>query len=99
MSAPSATSRASFSPDNIKLTVPTARLDEVLGLLASIIADPGPDVLAPPEIISAEGAIGQTTELIVKVKASYGDSPLVRQRLLEQLQALLIERGIIHGGE
>jgi small conductance mechanosensitive channel len=91
--------RASFSPANIKLTVPTARLDEVLGLLASIIADPGPGVIAPPEIISAEGAIGQTTELILKVKASYGHSPLVRQRLLEQLQPLLIEHGIIHGGE
>jgi len=91
--------RASFSPANIKLTVPTARLDEVLGLLANLIADPGPEVIAPPEIISAEGAIGETTELILKVKARYGHSPLVRQRLLEQLQPLLIEHGIIHGAQ
>ncbi|HEU5099385.1 MAG TPA: mechanosensitive ion channel domain-containing protein, partial [Roseiflexaceae bacterium] len=90
--------RASFSPANIKLTVPTIRLDEVLVLLAAIVADPGPNVIAPPEIISAEGAIGETTELLLKVKASYGHSPLVRQRLLERLQPLLIEHGIIHGG-
>lgn len=56
-------------------------------------------MIAPPEIISAEGAIGQTTELILKVKASYGHSPLVRQRLLEQLQPQLIERGIIQGAQ
>jgi small conductance mechanosensitive channel len=91
--------RASFSPANIKLTVPTARLDEVLGLLTTIVGDPGPGVIAPPEIISAEGAIGETTELILKVRAQYGHSPQVRQRLLEQLQALLIEHGIIHGAQ
>jgi len=89
--------RGSFSPANIKLTVPTARLDEVLALLADIIVDPGPDVIAPPEIISEEGAIGQTTVLMLKVKARHGHGPLVRQRLLARLQGVLTEHSIIAG--
>jgi small conductance mechanosensitive channel len=89
--------RGSFSPANIKLTIPTARLDEALALLAGIIADPGPGVLAPPEIISEEGAIGETTVLMLIVRARHGQGPLVRQRLLAQLQPMLIEHGIIEG--
>lgn len=91
--------RGSFSPANIKLTLPTARLDEVLRLLSEIIADPGPDVIAPPEIISTEGAIGETTELMLVVKAQHGHGPQVRQRLLAQLQAVLLEHGIIDGAQ
>jgi small conductance mechanosensitive channel len=87
--------RGSFSPADIRLTVPTARLDEVLGLLADLIADPGSDVLEPPEIISEEGAIGETTELMLKVKARHGSGPRVRRRLLARLQAALTEHGII----
>ena len=87
--------RGSFSPANIKLTVPTARLDETLAFLTEIIADPGADVLEPPEIISEEGAISETIVLMLKVKARHGHGPLVRQRLLERLQVLLSEHGII----
>jgi small conductance mechanosensitive channel len=87
--------RGSFSPANIRLTVPTARLDETLALLAALIADPGPDVLEPPEIISEEGEIGETTVLMLKVKARHGSGPLVRRRLLARLQAALTEHGII----
>jgi small conductance mechanosensitive channel len=87
--------RGSFSPANIRLTVPTARLDEALALLAELIADPGPDVIEPPEIISEEGEIGETTVLMLKVKALHGRGPLVRRRLLARLQAALTEHGII----
>ncbi len=64
--------RGSFSPANIRLTVPTAKLDETLALLAELIADPGPHVIEPPEIISEQGEIGATTVLMLKVKASHG---------------------------
>ena len=87
--------RGSFSPANIKLTVPTVRLDETLALLATLIADPGPDVIEPPEIISEEGEIGETTVLMLKVKARHGLGPRVRRRLLARLQAALTEHGII----
>jgi moderate conductance mechanosensitive channel len=87
--------RGSFSPANIRLTVPTARLEEALALLAELIADPGPDVLEPPEIISEAGEIGETTMLMLKVKARHGSGPLVRRRLLARLQTALTEHGII----
>jgi small conductance mechanosensitive channel len=89
--------RGSFSPANIRLTVPTARLDETLALLATLIADPGPDVIEPPEIISEEGEIGETTVLMLRVKARHGSGPLVRRRLLARLQTALTEHGIIAG--
>jgi small-conductance mechanosensitive channel len=89
--------RGSFSPANIRLTVPTARLDETLALLSRLIADPGPDVIEPPEVISEEGEIGETTVLMLKVKARHGSGPLVRRRLLARLQAALTEHGIIAG--
>jgi small conductance mechanosensitive channel len=89
--------RGSFSTANIRLTVPTARLDETLALLSALIADPGPDVIEPPEIISEEGEIGETTVLMLRVKARHGSGPLVRRRLLARLQAALTEHGIIAG--
>jgi moderate conductance mechanosensitive channel len=87
--------RGSFSPANIKLTVPTARLDETLALLAGLIADPGPDVIEQPEIISEEGEIGESTVLLLKVKARHGLGPRVRRRMLARLQGALTEHGII----
>jgi small conductance mechanosensitive channel len=89
--------RGSFSPANVRLTVPTSRLDETLTLMAELIADPGPDVIEPPEIISEEGAIGETTVLMLKVKARHGSGPLVRRRLLARLQSALTEHGVIAG--
>ncbi|MFL5806768.1 MAG: mechanosensitive ion channel family protein [Roseiflexaceae bacterium] len=89
--------RGSFSPANIRLTVPTARLDETLALLADLIADPGPDVIEPPEIISEEGEIGATTMLVLKVKARHGGGPRVRRQLLARLQAALAEHNVIAG--
>jgi moderate conductance mechanosensitive channel len=87
--------RGSFSPANIRLTVPTARLDEALAVLTELIADPGPDVIEPPEIISEEGEIGATTVLMLKVKARHGSGPLVRRQLLARLQGALTEHSII----
>jgi moderate conductance mechanosensitive channel len=86
--------RASFSPANIRITVPTARLDETLTLLAQLIAIPRPDVIEPPEIISEAGEIGEHTVLMVKVKARYGHSPEVRRQLLADVQQILTRQHI-----
>lgn len=88
-------SRGSFSPANIRLTVPTAKLDTTLALLADIIADPGPDVVETPEIISEEGEIGENTTLLIKIKARHGVAPLVRRSMLARLQAALAESEVI----
>jgi small conductance mechanosensitive channel len=87
--------RGSFSPANIRLTVPTAKLDETLALLAELIADPGPGVIEPPEIISEDGEIGAMTVLMLKVKAHHGLGPQVRRQLLARLQVALTEHAII----
>jgi small conductance mechanosensitive channel len=87
--------RGSFSPADIRLTVPTLRLDEALALLVEVVADPGPDIVEQPEIISEAGEIGETTVLMLRVKARHGQAPLVRRRLLSRMQALLMEHQII----
>lgn len=88
-------SRGSFSPANLKLTIPTDKLDETLALLLDIITEPGPYVLEQPEIISEEGEIGDMTTLLLKVKAEYGHAPLVRRNLLARVQATLTENHIL----
>ena len=49
----------------------------------------------PPEIISEEGEIGETTSLMLRVKARHGAAPQVRRRLLATLQRELAERRIV----
>lgn len=89
-------SRGTWSIANIKLTMPTMKLDETLLILREIIANPGPDVLETPEIISEEGEIGAvTTTIILKVKATFGTAPTVRRRLLAQLQTQLSQHHVL----
>jgi moderate conductance mechanosensitive channel len=89
--------RGSFSPANIRVTVPSARLDETLALLADLVATPRPDVIEPPEIISEAGEIGETTVLMLKVKARYGQGSEVRRQLLADVQQMLIgQHGVGH---
>lgn len=87
--------RGSFSPAHIRLTIPTARLDEALAILQGVIADPGPDVVQPPEVISEAGQIGATTELMLKVNARHGMAPQVRRRLLARLHEALAEHQML----
>lgn len=87
--------RGSFSPASIRITIPTARLGEALALLENLIADPGPDVIAPPEIISEDGQLGDTTTLLFKVQARHGAAPAVRLRLMAQIQTALADQRII----
>jgi len=87
--------RGSFSSAHIRLTLPTSRLDEGLALLQEVIANPGPDVLETPEVISEDGQIAETTALMLKVKATHGAAPLVRRRLLTQIYEALAAHQII----
>lgn len=87
--------RGSFSPAHIRLIIPTNRLDEGLALLQEVIANPGPDVLEPPEVISEDGQIGETTALMLKVKATHGAAPQVRRRLLAQVHEALAAHHLI----
>lgn len=89
-------SRGTWSPANIKLTMPTLKLDETLGVLREVVANPGLHVLEPPEIISEDGEIGAvTTTITLKVKAKFGTAPIVRRRLLAQLQTALTEHHVL----
>jgi small conductance mechanosensitive channel len=89
-------SRGTWSPANIKLTMPTAKLDETLEILRQVAADPGSDILEPPEIISEDGELGAvTTTIILKVKAKFGTAPQVRRRLLALLQTQLSEHHVL----
>lgn len=87
--------RGSFSPANLRLTIPTHKLDEALETLNALIADPGPNVIETPEIISEAGEIGSTTVLLLKVKAQHGLGSQVRRELLGRLQVALTKHGII----
>jgi small-conductance mechanosensitive channel len=87
--------RGSFSPANLRLTIPTAKFDEALEMLNALIADPGPNVIEPPEIISESGDIGPNMVLLLKVKARHGLGSQVRRELLGRLQVALTQHGII----
>jgi moderate conductance mechanosensitive channel len=87
--------RGSFSPANIRLTVPTAKLDLALAALLDVLTEPGPDVLEPPELISEEGEIGARTTLLIRIKAEHGHAPAVRRRMLTRIQAALAEAGVL----
>lgn len=86
--------RGSFSAAHIHLTLPTAQFEDALAVLQEVIADPGPDVLEPPEIISETGQMGESTELMLKVKARHGAAPQVRRRLLARLHEALAAHAI-----
>jgi small-conductance mechanosensitive channel len=88
-------SRGSFSPANLRLTIPTAKFDEALEMLNALIAKPGPNVIEPPEIISESGEIGPNMVLLLKVKARHGFGSQVRREMLGRLQIALTEHGII----
>ncbi len=91
-------SRASFAIANLRLTLPTAQLPLGMELLREVIADPGPDIVEPPEIVS-EGQVGTTTELLLKVKAVQGQAAAVRRRLLTRLYDGMTARGIVSRAE
>lgn len=89
-------SRGTWSQANIRLTVPTSALDEAMVVLQALSSVQHEDVLEAPEIISESGEIAtDRTTLLLKVRARFGQAPLVRRWLLKELQARLAEHHII----
>ena len=66
-------SRGTFSPADIKLVIPTHQLAQGIEALNAVIAAPNADIVREPEIISEDGMLGQTTVLMLKVHARYGE--------------------------
>lgn len=89
-------SRGSFSPANVRLTIPTSRLSDGMEVLELAIADVSSDVVERPEIISEAGEIGETTTLTLVLKARFGKAPEVRRRALTRLHHELAAREIIN---
>jgi small conductance mechanosensitive channel len=88
-------SRGTFSPADIKLVIPTHQLAQGIDALNAVIALPNSDIVREPEIISEDGMLGQTTVLMLKVHARYGEGARVRRALLTQLHQELAERQIM----
>jgi small conductance mechanosensitive channel len=88
-------SRGTFSPADIKLVIPTHQLAQGIAALNAVIATPNADIVREPEIISEYGVLGQTTVLMLKVHARYGEGARVRRELLTQLHQELAERQIM----
>jgi small conductance mechanosensitive channel len=86
--------RGNFSAAGLRLTVPINQLTAAMNILHTICDDPGPDVVARPEIISETGDLGTHTTLFLRVKARHGQGPKVRRRLLARVQIALAEAGI-----
>ena len=87
--------RGTFSPAHIKLVIPTSQLGAGIDALGAVIADPHPDIVGEPEIISEDGVVGETTVLMLKVQAAYGSGARVRRDLLTRLHQELAARQIM----
>lgn len=88
-------SRGTFSPADIKLVIPTHQLAQGIDALNAVVATPNADIVREPEIISEDGVLGQTTVLMLKVNARYGEGARVRRELLTQLHQELAERQVM----
>lgn len=85
-------SRASFSPANVVVTVPTTELSGALSKLQSVVDQVNaefPTMPEPAKILSERGLVSTTTDLTLVVKASFGHGPATRTRVLELVQAEL----------
>lgn len=93
--------RGTFSLGTVQVDVKSSRLDEVTDVLNRVAAAAAaaiPELIAPPEIISADGVIGAQTRFTLFAKAEYGKGPVVRRRLLQMIHEALAEAGVEVGG-
>lgn len=93
--------RGTFSLGTVQVDVKSSRLDEVsevLNRVAEQAAAAMPELIAPPEIISADGVIGAQTRFTLFAKAEYGKGAVVRRRLLAMIHDALAEAGVEVGG-
>lgn len=93
--------RGTFSLGTVQVDVKSSKLEEVtvvLNAVAEAAAAAIPELIAPPEIISADGVIGAQTRFTLFAKAEYGKGAVVRRRLLAMIHEALDEAGLEVGG-
>ncbi|MBX3051007.1 MAG: mechanosensitive ion channel [Caldilineaceae bacterium] len=89
--------RGTFSLGTVQVDVKSRRLDEVstvLNQVAEAAAAAIPELISPPEIISADGVIGAQTRFTLFAKTEYGKGAIVRRRLLQLIHEALAEAGV-----
>ena len=90
-------SRGSFSPANITIRMASGGLSKALPLLEELGKEAVvllPNLLAPWQVISESGVMGQDTELTLLARARFGKSAEMRPRILALVQERLAEVGI-----
>lgn len=93
--------RGTFSLGTVQVDVKISKLDEVTAVLNRVAEDAAsaiPELIAPPEIISADGVIGSQTRFTIFAKAEYGKGTVVRRRLLAMIHEALAVAGVEVGG-
>jgi len=89
--------RGTFSLGTVQIDVKSHDLDRVTSVLngvAEAAAAAIPELIAPPEIISADGVIGAQTRFTLFAKTEYGKGAVVRRQLLRMIHDGLVEAGI-----
>jgi small-conductance mechanosensitive channel len=84
--------RGSFSDANVQLRIPAAQLDDALAVLDDAVIKARANIqllLEQPRVITADQSIGDTVEVTIVAKASYGHGPEVRRRLMHEVQHAL----------
>jgi len=93
--------RGTFSLGTVQVDVKSSRLEEVTAVLNRVAESAVaviPELIAPPEIISADGVIGAQTRFTLFAKAEYGKGAVVRRRLLQMIHEALATAGMEVGG-
>ncbi|MBI3959436.1 MAG: mechanosensitive ion channel [Chloroflexi bacterium] len=93
--------RGTFSLGTVQVDVKSSRLDEVSAVLNQVAVAAAatiPELIAPPEIISADGVMGAQTRFTLFAKTEYGKGPVVRRKLLQMIHDALTEAGVEVGG-
>ena len=84
--------RGTFSLGTVQVDVKSNRLEEisaVLNRVAQAAAVDIPELISPPEIISADGVMGAQTRFTIIAKTEYGKGAVVRRRLLQMIHEAL----------
>ena len=93
--------RGTFSLGTVQVDVKSSKLEEVTAVLNRVAAEAAaaiPELIASPEIISADGVIGSQTRFTLFAKAEYGKGAVVRRRLLGMIHDALAAAGLEVGG-
>lgn len=93
--------RGTFRLGTVQVDVKSSRMEEVSAVQNRVAAAAPvaiPELISPPEIISADGEMGAQTRFTLFAKAEYGKGAVVRRRLLQMIHEALAEAGVEVGG-